>query len=268
MPAKTKTTKKSSAAHTPKKRFHHHHFPMIPLGSWILFWFFVAVTILLSTVCFTKVLDTTGRYATSTATNGSLATQRTLEARVAELQTQPPKSGRVLVDVCTQTETEANISTWCKTWNHATATQSIVWQDKNTGLQAQLPYNFAWGSDTCLPTPFITKVTDKLTTVAFGPVVNIGDCIPARDASISASSSMDANVFLRDLKARNLGPDLSAIRQRTLGGIAVLSYRIDALGGGNYWEVFGRSFHYTLNSQGWLTDAEAVKIIQSLKVVK
>ncbi len=50
--------------------------------------------------------------------------------------------------------------------------------------------------------------------------------------------------------------------------MTVISYVQQQLGGAHIWEAFGRSYHYTISSQGWLTDAEAIKIIQSLKVVK
>lgn len=147
--------------------------------------------------------------------------------------------------------------------NTSTPTQSIIWIDEPAGLQASLPYSFAWGTDEYVVTPYEEL---GLGLVSFGPIVKTYDCNPARDAILTFDLPRDPNSLLSEIRKE---PGLEGtVRQRMINGITVLSYKIGELGGGNFWEVFGRSYHYRIRSEGWLTDAEAVKIIQSLRVTK
>ena len=65
------------------------------------------------------------------------------------------------------------------------------------------------------------------------------------------------------------GLDAPGKQRRNINGLTVYSYAPSGFDGNiHYWRALGRSYTYFIQSAGWLTDAEAVKIIQSLKVVK
>jgi hypothetical protein len=102
----------------------------------------------------------------------------------------------------------------------------------------------------------------------FGPGMLSGDCMVVRDSSLIVSDdTRPMSDLRRELNAQDIKP--SALRERTINGIPVLSYTINrGAGDERNWIAFGRTNRYHLHSQGWLTDAEAVKIIQSLRVEK
>jgi hypothetical protein len=253
MPVKTKT-KRSAAKH-------HGGLTMIPLRSWVAFWFFILVTMTLVIVCFTNAFRSIDREANRETAAAFQMIRQNLEARVAELQGQ--------VGATQNTNSRALI--WghvqgCElTWDTSPAEVYITHLQTETKVSMSLPYSFAWGNDKYALLPGADHPSD--TAVDFGPAVLGKDCYTSRDARVTVSNEISTPNKIRREAIDSY--HATNIRERTLGGIPVLSYNVAWEDKHfNQWVGFGRNFQYTIHSQGWLTDAEAIKIIQSLKVVK
>lgn len=274
MPVKTKRKAVTKAVPlTPK-------YERLRLREWMMFWVLFAATVALVCAIFGDVdVRTLRPVGVTSSTNAGQQELDELRAQVVDLSTelnsieqqQVSSSERIIANIRDipfgdlYFYDEVNLGVQCDrlNLNTSTPTQSIVWTDEPTGLQASLPYSFDWGTDRYLVTPYEEL---GLGLIAFGPIVKTYDCNPARDAILAFDFPKDPSNSLSEIRKE---PGLEGtVRQRTINGITVLSYRIGELAGGNFWEVFGRSYHYRIRSEGWLTDAEAIKIIQSLRVTK
>jgi len=154
-------------------------------------------------------------------------------------------------------------------WNYgATSTVYLSWKDEKSGVTASLPYSFDWGNERYSFLPYEVWTFDAETSVHFGPGSPGGACGVGRDAylMIEAVDTTSPDKLLSEIRSDE--PASENIRQRTIGGVTVISATRGELGRGPVWYIFGRSYFYTLSSQDWLTDAEAIKIIQSLRVTK
>jgi hypothetical protein len=250
----------------------------LQLRHWVMFWVLVAATHALVITIFSNVdvrtllpvnvVNDEQRLADQVLIDDLKAQVKSLGEQVASVE-KPSSQGRTVVNVKDVAWNDSYFSgqdlpTDCGQLglNDSTATQTYLWRDESTGIQAELPYSFNWGNDRYLPTPY-EQVNSS--TIAFGPFVIVYQgCSVGRQAELTFRPSVDPNPVLREVRNN---PDLvGPVRQRVINGITVLSYRIEALGYGDIWDVFGRSYHYTI--KGGLTDAEAMNIIQSLRVTQ
>jgi len=177
------------------------------------------------------------------------AIRTSLEKQVEELQVQAMQQGdsREQPPACVMSDEIPAIDNY------------ISYKDEKTSVSMKIPFSTKWQNNDCDFAP--TQLYDA-GVVSFGP--ETGVTTSERDARLSikpAISVQEMDTWYKDLVA-------SKKQKRTINGMTVISYDVEGLGGGLFWEGFGRSYHYVITSNGWLTDAEAVKIIQSLKVTK
>jgi len=252
---KTKTT-----TATKKNPWRSTH---VPLPSWIMFWALVLCTMALIVVNFSKAFAPAPVEAIDDTTVAQfVAIRASLEQQVNDLQAQIPSSEsdeRSLVK-------NASKVTCGLSWNASTSTQTIAFTEPRTRIQMNLPYSFDWGNNRYALTLGDLGDPSNPPEVDFGPAVEHNEqygCYITRDSSIEIKDTGASPSEVR----KSLKP--LVVRERTVGGVTVLSYTNpqDATWP-QRWEVFGRTHTYTLASHGWLTDADAIKIIQSLKVVK
>jgi hypothetical protein len=252
-----------------KTTIHHKHNPWrsthVPLFSWITFWALVLATMALVVVNLSQAFAPP--YPSNdmdTQTIAELqAVRANLESQLANLQ-QAPKSasnGRMLVQNASTTECGP-------AWSDTTTTQTVVYVEPLTKVQATLPYSFDWGNDQYALTPGDAGDPSNPPEIDFGPAVVHTErygCFITRDSSLSIKEPGDSPNNVR----RGFGQIGVTVKERTVGGVTVLSYTNNQNASWpKNWEVFGRTHTYLLSSHGWLTDDEAIKIIQSLKVVK
>lgn len=264
-PRKTKTTKKTVKKDTSWQ------LTTIPLHSWVIFWALVLATMALATVCFTTAFRPAAEPAVDDEALAMFqAVKESLEQQVAELEgkveSTPKPSGRMIVTESTSDGLcEANMPLELSS---ESANQLIRFEHLATGVSAELPYNFDWGNAAFAAPPY--EVTDR--GILFGQVGLFNEGCWGRDATFEISNSSSS---LSDVRRELANPPegaeaiVSNIRERTINGIPVISYRMEGLGGlQNVWVGFGRNYQYRIYSHGQLSDAEAVKIIQSLRVTQ
>lgn len=243
-----------------------------------MFWVLVAATHALVIAIFSnvdvKTLMPVGSTSSTSAAEEQLIDElrgqvKSLGDKVASVE-EPQAEGRIMAnakdvqwrDLYLSNQGELPADCGVLQLNTTTATQTYLWYDQSTGIQAELPYSFAWGNDRYFPTPY-EQVNSS--TISFGPfVIAYQGCAVGREAELTFGESADPNPVLREI--RNNADLVGPVRQRIINGITVLSYRIEALGYGDIWDVFGRSYRYTI--KGSLSDAEAMSVIQSLRVTK
>ncbi len=252
---KTKITKKKAKKDMWK-------LTTIPLTSWIMFWVLVLATMALATVCFSSAFKTADGEVDQETVAAFQAIRQNLEMQVQDLQgkvsdrpTDGPK-GRMLLNEVIE---GCNLA-----WATSTQESYYSYLEPRTKVRASLPYSFAWGNESYALNPVRLGDPSNDPEVEFGPAY-LNSCLVRRDASLGIMET-DATPNEFRTSMREAFPTL-AIRERSLGGVTVLSYQnpSDAVWP-NQWMIFGRTFTYRIASHGWLTDAEAVKIIQSLRV--
>lgn len=134
-------------------------------------------------------------------------------------------------------------------------------------LEISVPYSFDWGNQNYALEPVAIIGEAAAVTLFFGPAIASNGCLPVRDTALEITNSTSTPNEARRGAVENF--NATDIRTRTINGMTVLSYRMNLeTSQNNVWIGFGRTYRYALFSQGWLTDAEAVKIIQSLRVVQ
>ncbi|MCK9361561.1 hypothetical protein M0Q28_05075 [Patescibacteria group bacterium] len=251
---KAKTTKKKVMKDTWK-------LTTIPLHSWITFWVLVLATMALATVCFSSAFKNSDGEVDQETVAAFQAIRQSLETQVEDLQgkvserTDTAKGRALLNDIIEG----CNLS-----WATSTAELYYSYLEPTTKVRASLPYSFAWGNESYALNPIRLGDPSNDPEVEFGPAY-LNSCLVRRDAALTIQEKGDSPNEVR-ASLRQAFPTL-AIRERTLGGVTVLSYTNAADNiWPNRWQVFGRTYMYTISSHGWLTDAEAVKIIQSLRV--
>lgn len=250
-PRKTKSTVKAPAKNNPFRLTH------IPLLSWVAFWVCISATLVLISATFTSALS----FAQTPEENADtvVALQQlgdALEKKADEMTggaTQP--KGRIM--------TEGLVTAACDmTWATSTNVISVSHLEARTNVRMSLPYSFDWGNEQYVLTPVRAGDPSNAPSLEFGPIyVQEDSCLGRRDSEITI---MDPGSNPSEVR-RSLSP--ATVRERSLGGVTVLSYSLptDKVWP-NRWHVFGRTHTYMIASHGWLTDAEAVKIIQSLRV--
>ena len=253
-------------AKTTKKTKNAWQLTTIPVHSWITFWVLVLATMALATVCFTDAFKNSKGEVDQESVEAFKAIQQSLEQQVADLQgkvgVEQKKEGRVLADLGSHIpECLAVLST------STTDLITVSYLDTKNNVRMNLPYSFAWGNEDYAlnPTDKHEAGTDE---VFFGPGWISGDCKMLRDSRLMVDTQDKRPVNeVRSVITNPVEGTVSNLRERTINGMQVLSYNFT--GGGssqNNWIAFGRTNRYLLSSEGWLTDAEAVKIIQSLRV--
>ncbi len=230
-----------------KTKKHHFHVTHIPVSSWIVFWLGIAATFVLIFVTFGSAFQAFVLDDSDFTSQALQQINQNLEKQVGELRGQAANPA------------PTNI---CSVENPGPADSHVLYVDPKTHVSMSLPYSTKWDEAGCIPTTLVIRNGG----IAFGPIVG-GEGVAEEDAFISIASSTDSNIVLKRLKEAGSGV-IGSVRQRTVSGMNVLSYKKGEEGAVPVWEAFGRSYHYTISSRSWLTDAEAIKIIQSLKVVK
>jgi len=243
-PRKTKTST-SVKTTTKKNPWRSSH---VPLPSWIMFWALILCTMALIVVNFSQAFAPAPVDAIDDTTAAQFAAIRaSLEQQVANLQAQVSSSTTPSAPACEAVQ------------NPGPADSHILYVDPKTHVSMSLPYSTSWGNG-CAP----FKVSDS--AIAFGPLWSQASFGTGMDSSISISAATTS----LSLERANAGEFASNFKQSTVNGISVLSYDVRGPAPVSHmWIGIGRTYVYRIVSvTGWLTDAEAVKIIQSLKVVK
>ncbi|KAA0207056.1 hypothetical protein EDM68_00480 [Candidatus Uhrbacteria bacterium] len=262
-PRKTKTTKGS-----PKTKDASWKLTTIPLHSWILFWVLILATMALASVCFTTAFRPAENQADAEALAVFEAVKKNLERQITELEgkvevSQQP-GGRIIIDATSNQLTEDEV--FQSKWNIEPATVYVQHIDPTTKLSMTLPYNFSWGTEKYALNP----VDAYANFILFGPAYPFEGGL-TRGASLSIENSTSSAAIRKEIQTlRNNGEQIEEIRERIINGMTVISF---TQGDGssytrNLWIGVGRTYLYRIESSGWLTDAEAVKIIQSLRVAK
>ncbi len=254
-PRKTKSTTKVVAKNNPFRLTH------IPLLSWVAFWACISATLVLISATFTSALSfaqTPKENADTVAALQQLGDA--LEKKADEMTggtTEP--EGRIMIGM------GAALS--CDTVLATSTADVITLSLSDADVRMNLPYSFSWGNEKYAMNPF-DRSRGVAGEVYFGPGIVSGDCVVVRDSSLIVNTdTRSMSDIRRELNTQDIKP--GALRERTINGIPVLSYTINrGAGDERNWIAFGRTNRYNLHSAGWLTDAEAVKIIQSLRVEK
>lgn len=257
-PRKTKTTKKTVKKDTSWQ------LTSIPLHLWILFWTFVIATIVFAAACFSSAFRPIEVRTDEETLALFLAVQQDLERQVEELEEK--------MEVGMQPQGTNYFNEACLTIAPSPIDSYLVYVEPTASVSMRLPFGTKWQNEECVVPP--AKMASG--GLLFGPIVEtIGDEI-GHDSSIrieGLTRTIDGEVVRTTIQSvrQNLAPgapgadEVENIRERTINAIPVLSF--DARGE-KYWFAFGRTNVYQIHSFGWLTDAEAVKIIQSLRVVQ
>jgi len=260
-PRKTKTTT-SVKTTTKKNPWRSSH---VPLPSWIMFWALILCTMALIVVNFSQAFAPAPVDAIDNGTYGEWAAIRAgLEQQVRNLQAQvgtpSEPRGRLLATHSAPTN-DCSLQ-----WATSTADIMVPYTDPKTKVSMSLPYSFNWGNAQFAFTPYAIA-DDGRSSIDFGPgIFDEKGCGTYRDSAIEITTNTSTpNDIRTDAKAKH-GTNIT---ERTINGIPVISYRVqfDDVRY-NYWYGFGRTFQYRIMSKEWLSDADAVKIFQSLKVVK
>lgn len=240
------------------------------LRHWVMFWVLVAATHALVIAIFSNVdvrtllpvnvVNDEQQKAEAQLIEELKIQVKSLEDKAASVESSEINSERRLVSRgSTLQECPVSLSS---------STQDIIYiSTVEQNVNMSLPYSFSWGSDAYFINP-IDRSRGVAGEIYFGPGIASGDCLLVRDSLLmiderrSSPNELRSELSGQDLKISNL-------RERTINGIPVLSYEFDrGADTERVWVGFGRTNHYTLQSAGWLTDTEAIKIIQSLRVTK
>lgn len=253
-------------AKTTKKVKNSWALTTIPVHSWITFWVLVLATMALATVCFTDAFKNSEGEVDAESVAAIEAIRKSLEQQVADLQAkvgvEEKVDGRLLI---------AGHADECGlAWATSTPDVYVSYVEPKTKVRASIPYSFSWGNEKYAFEPIAMDAAMGAEHFRFGPGIAVG-CGVIRDSGLMIYTSTSTPLSLR--RSLAIPPQepwisVNSIRERTINGIPVVSYGMTANDGSivNNWVGFGRNFQYTITSYGWLTDAEAVKIIQSLRV--
>lgn len=157
-------------------------------------------------------------------------------------------------------EAQTDLVVPCLSTTSTTIDTYFTYVNKSARVSASLPYSFSWGSS-CSP------AAEKDGSIIFGPGYPDAPSWHFRDSMLSVLGKENTLTNVKQILQPGYPgvSDNMEIRERTISGMPVLSFNAD--GGGRVWYAFGRSNTYWISSRGaWLTDAEAIKIIQSLRV--
>lgn len=262
---------KSAPRKTIKTKPHHGPTPM-KLSQWLLFWSLVLCVMVVINASFAKYQKPSQDLVLETEVAGAIAESLERQADMLEeqadaLQDMKP-TGRLFITV-DKAHGLCGVET---SLLDLPANQTILFEDKKTGVTASLPYNFAWGNDGYGAFPYEVNGFET-NSFLFGKVGTYTEGCWGRDAALSIFAPTSTGSLLRVLRA---GPFLGfevngQIQQSNVNGLTVYSYSASSTGSGfayNIWDAVGRTYWYRVTSSGVLTNAEAVKIIQSLRVTQ
>lgn len=229
------------------------------LRHWMFFWILVLANVALVCAIFGNV-DVNTLKPVSVVDEG----QNTAEQLVTDLKTELSELQKKVQDA----ESRAAQTTECETLEVAPIDTYVTYVDPKTQVSMSVPYSFGWNGKDCE----ISPVTIDSSNIGFGPLM-----IPfGRYASLEILPREEAEKIL----SKDLPPPTTAemptdllevateIQRRSVNGLAVTIYNI-APGGvtERRWVAAGRTYTYVIrDTRQWLTDIEAVKIIQSLRV--
>lgn len=220
----------------------------IPLYRWMMFWLLVLCNVALIAALF-------GRVDVRTLLP---KTEVKVVERIVEVEKEPSEADR-----------EMDSAAECATPADTPIDTYVTYVNKETGVSMSLPYSFGWRGQGCSIAP--VDIYYDASFLGFGPGHIYGRYasleIHSRDA---AAEIIRVEVDSAPTSTDQLGA-VSNIRRRTINGLNVTSYTkaLDIGGSEDVWVAAGRTYTYIIRGRGeWLTDAEAVKIIQSLRVTK
>jgi hypothetical protein len=141
----------------------------------------------------------------------------------------------------------------------------VTYRDLPTGIQIQLPYNQNWGGEDCRLDAFSARSATGTLQIDFGP--SVPDLRGGWERiSFTASAPTSSAAVLNEIRKNHPSEEIVT---RTVNGIPV--YQVIYAGGYDpasiSWYAVGRNYLFMFRvRKGALSDAEAVKIIQSLRV--
>lgn len=230
------------------------------LRHWVMFWVLVAATHALVIAIFSNV-----DVRTLLPVNVVNDEQQKAEAQlINKLKNQVASLEESLSNAQRKA---APAESECETSSDAPIDTYVTYIDKETSVSMSLPYSFEWKGRGCSVPPAL----DYGSGIGFGP-----GHIYGRYASLdirpreAAAEIIRAEVESAPTSTDQLGA-VRNIRRRMINGLSVTSYSmgLDIGGTRNTWVAAGRTYTYVIQDDyEWLTDAEAIKIIQSLRVTK
>jgi hypothetical protein len=234
---------KAGSSHSKNPGLSH-----VPLLNWIAFWALVMLTMAF-------IVITLGRAYRSTMvapdSNKNVTPVVVVDANVIKQLHDLEKVSQCML---------ASLS-----WDASAPNETVNYTDPQTHVSMALPYNKNWGDGKTVLPPYTTVQNE----IHFGPAVQDGGCVLSRDSilQINALDPASVNNVRLGLEAMQ-NNKLTNLKEQTVAGLQVLSFNFNlgtGLGIEKTWLAFGKTQNYTLHSGGWLTDEEAIKIIQSLK---
>lgn len=231
----------------------------LQLRHWVMFWALVAATHALVIAIFSNVDVRTLLPVNVVNDEQQQAEERVfadLKTEIASLQTK-----------IRSMETESTSTSECDTISKTPIETYFTYIDPKTSVSMSLPYSFGWKGQDCE----ISPVETYSGSIGFGP-----GHIYGRYASLDIRPREAAAEIIRvEVESAPTSTDqlgaVRNIRRRTINGLNVTSYSmgLDIGGVRNTWVAAGRTYTYVIRDDyEWLTDSEAIKIIQSLRVTK
>jgi hypothetical protein len=252
------TTKRKTSV---KKEVVSTRYERLRLREWMIFWILVLANIALVCAIFGNVDVRTLKPVGVVNEEQKTAEQELVAALRAEVMSLQASLDTAKVEATTPTSSCSNLEV-------TPIDNYLVYTDTNTGVRMSIPYGSDWNTDRCPVTPADWNDGGFL---AFGPLTSVtfpsGSDVAKRDANLTILPQVRSVAEQRELLRNPQEGDIEDLRERTISGIPVFSYTLEYVGPSQkYWVALGRTYTYYLSSYGWLTDAEAVKIIQSLRV--
>ncbi|MCC7523064.1 hypothetical protein IT407_04705 [Candidatus Uhrbacteria bacterium] len=254
-PRKTSKTKSATMPAGPKA---------VQLRHWLLFWTLVLCVMIVINASFAKYQKPSSDLVMETDAMAviadSLEKQADMLEKQAEAMQEMKPEGRLFITV-------DNAHGLCGSEAallDLPADQTFQFRDEKTGVTASLPYNFAWGTDGYGAFP--SEVNGfETNSFLFGKVGTYDSGCWFRDSSLTIYPPTSTTSLLRSLSG-------TQVRQRNVNGLTVLSYSQTEQNTNftnQVWDAIGRTYWYRIVSKaGQLSDAEAVSIIQSLRVTR
>lgn len=246
---KTISTKQTSVTTSSRLRLRH----------WVLFWVLVAATYALVITIFSNV-DVRTLLPVNVVNDEKMTAE---EEVIKEL-----KAEIVALTDRTSTIVQAYSKYPCMDEATFAAPDSYVtYRDQITGIQVQLPYNQHWGGEGCALSPFSARSATGTLQIYFGP--SVPDMRGGWERIYFLAGAPTSSAAMRnEIKIKHPGQEVVT---RTINGIPV--YQV--IYNGSYdpaytsWYAVGRNYLFSFRvREGALSDAEAIKIIQSLRVTK
>lgn len=247
----------------------------VPLYRWMMFWLLVLANVALVAAIFGNVDVRTLKPVSvvdEEERSGQTTRERELEAQVTVLEGDLNRLQRNLerkeingdvVYIPSATDYDFDQECYLDPQQPGLPETYVTYIDKETSVSVTVPYSFSWGTLNCPPVQ-----SSNTSTIAFGPAVGT-EGGESRDSwlHITEATSTASALAMVNADSSESGAK-PQVRQRVINGLTVFSYKWEGIVTINHWVAVGRNYTYRISSLGWLTDAEAVKIIQSLRVTR